>query len=75
MMLILKENEVYFIDRENYIFTTDKFYFPRRKNPDEHVCDTLVDGELVSDGEENCSESPVQPMRLLVSYDDVIMNQ
>jgi len=49
MMLILKENEVYFIDRENSIFTTDKFIFPRRKSPDEHVFDTLVDGELVID--------------------------
>ena len=51
MMLIKAENEVYFIDRENCIFTTDKFLFPRRKNPDEHICDTLVDGELVNDKE------------------------
>ena len=43
-MLILKENEVYFLDRDNSVFTTDKFKFPRRKSPDEHLFDTLVDG-------------------------------
>ena len=51
LMLILKEEEVYFIDRENIVFITDKFFFPRRKNPDEHICNTLVDGELVKDKE------------------------
>ena len=44
MMLILKENEVYLLDRDNSVFSTDKFKFPRRKAPDEHVFDTLVDG-------------------------------
>jgi len=44
MMLILKEGEVYFLDRDNSVFISDKFFFPRRKNPDEHVFDTLVDG-------------------------------
>lgn len=49
LMLILKEREVYFLDRDNSVFVCDKFFFPRRKNPDEHICDTLVDGELVID--------------------------
>ena len=44
MMLILKEGEVYFLDRDNSVFTSDKFFFPRRKSPDEHIFDTLVDG-------------------------------
>lgn len=43
-MLILKEGEVYFLDRDNSVFTSDKFFFPRRKNPEEHIFDTLVDG-------------------------------
>ena len=43
-MLILKEGEVYFLDRDNSVFISDKFFFPRRKNPEEHVFDTLVDG-------------------------------
>jgi len=51
MMLILKEEEVYFIDRDNSIFVTDKLHFPRRKNPAEHIQNTLVDGELVMDKE------------------------
>lgn len=48
LMLILKEEEVYFLDRDNSVFETDKFYFPRRKNPDEHICNTLVDGVKLS---------------------------
>ena len=43
-MLILKENEVYFLDRDNSVFVTDKIAFPRRKNPEEHIFDTVVDG-------------------------------
>ncbi|XP_065652640.1 mRNA-capping enzyme isoform X2 [Hydra vulgaris] len=51
IMLILKENEVYFLDRDNSVFVTDKIKFPRRKNPEEHIFDTVVDGELVIDKE------------------------
>ena len=43
-MLILKEGEVYFLDRDNSVFTSEKFTFPRRKYPDQHLFDTLVDG-------------------------------
>lgn len=49
LMLILKENEVYFIDRDNAIFQCSGIKFPRRKNPTEHTCNTLVDGEMVLD--------------------------
>lgn len=58
LMLILKEGEVYFLDRDNSVFTTDKFFFPRRKNPDEHIFDTLVDGELVMDKDEKADLHP-----------------
>ena len=44
IMLILKESEVYFLDRDNSVFVTDKIVFPRRKNPEEHIFDTVVDG-------------------------------
>jgi len=51
-MLIVKEGEVYFLDRDNSVFLSDKFFFPRRKQPEEHIFDTLVDGELVMDKDE-----------------------
>jgi len=50
LMLILKEGEVYLFDRDNSVFEAD-LTFPRRKSPEEHVFDTLVDGELVLDKE------------------------
>ena len=43
-MLILKKNEVYFLDRDNSVFVTDKIVFPRRESPEEHIFDTVVDG-------------------------------
>jgi len=51
MMLILKENEVYLFDRDNSVFLASELKFPRRKAPDEHIFDTLLDGELVMDKE------------------------
>lgn len=44
MMLILKEREIYLIDRDNNVFTAPQFYFPQRKNLKEHIYDTLIDG-------------------------------
>ena len=43
-MLILKEKEIYLIDRDNNVFAAPQFHFPRRKLPKEHVYDTLLDG-------------------------------
>ena len=44
MMLILKEKEIYLIDRDNNVFAAPQFHFPQRKFPGEHVFDTLLDG-------------------------------
>lgn len=51
MMLILKEKEIYLIDRDNNVFAAPQFHFPQRKLPREHVYDTLLDGEMVLDKE------------------------
>lgn len=44
MMLILKEREIYLIDRDNNVFAAPQFHFPQRKNLREHIFDTLIDG-------------------------------
>lgn len=44
MMLILKENEIYFFDRDNSCFQVDGLRFPLRSNLREHLVDTLIDG-------------------------------
>ena len=51
MMLIDGKDEVYFTDRDNSIFQVVDGcpLFPRRKSPDEHIFDTLLDGEMVVD--------------------------
>ena len=48
MMLILKEKEIYLIDRDNNVFAAPQFHFPQRKFPREHVFDTLLDGVSTS---------------------------
>ncbi|RWS31627.1 hypothetical protein B4U80_08533 [Leptotrombidium deliense] len=49
MMLIDGENEVYLIDRDNAVFKADGLLFPRRKAPDQHIDNTLLDGEMIID--------------------------
>ncbi|XP_067007621.2 mRNA-capping enzyme [Anabrus simplex] len=49
MMLILRENEVYFIDRDNCVFKVSGIKFPHRKEPNRHLVNTLLDGEMVID--------------------------
>lgn len=44
MMLILKEGEVYFFDRDNQVFQADGIRFPLRSNINEHLIKTLIDG-------------------------------
>lgn len=44
MMLIAKENEVYFFDRDYSCFKVSKMRFPSRKNLSKHVENTLLDG-------------------------------
>lgn len=49
MMLINNENEIYLFDRDNTVFQIVDGCpkFPRRKKPNEHLKDTLLDGEMV----------------------------
>lgn len=49
MMLIMRENEVYFLDRDNCVFQVAGLYFPHRKFPQRHLQNTLLDGEMVID--------------------------
>lgn len=38
------QNRVYLADRDNVIFNAPNLTFPRRKNPDEGISKTLLDG-------------------------------
>lgn len=49
MMLIHKENEVYFFDRDNACFQVTGMRFPCHEDLNTHICDTLIDGEMVID--------------------------
>lgn len=49
MMLINCKDEIYFFDRDNSCFQVDNLTFPRLKNLNEHITDTLLDGEMVID--------------------------
>lgn len=49
MMLILKENEVFFFDRDNSCFQVTGVTFPDRDDITAHIYDTLIDGEMVID--------------------------
>eukprot|EP00088_Acartia_fossae_P066623 TRINITY_DN8270_c0_g1_i2.p1 TRINITY_DN8270_c0_g1~~TRINITY_DN8270_c0_g1_i2.p1 ORF type:complete len:372 (-),score=51.81 TRINITY_DN8270_c0_g1_i2:117-1148(-) len=49
MMLIDGRDEIYFADRDNCIYKVQGLTFLHRKNPDKHLSDTLLDGEMVID--------------------------
>ena len=49
MMLIAREDEIYFVDRDNCVFKVDGIRFFKRKSPQSHIENTLVDGEMVID--------------------------
>ena len=44
MMMIYGPLEIYLFDRDFSVFVAPGLTFPRRKNLDEHITDTLVDG-------------------------------
>ena len=44
MMMILGPLETFLFDRDNSVFAAPGLTFPKRKNLDEHITDTLVDG-------------------------------
>ena len=51
MMLIEGENEIYLFDRDFNVFKIVENCpkFPKRKEPNEHIVETLLDGEMVID--------------------------
>uniref|UniRef100_A0A3P8YLJ9 mRNA-capping enzyme n=1 Tax=Esox lucius TaxID=8010 RepID=A0A3P8YLJ9_ESOLU len=49
MMLIDGKNEVYMIDRDNSVFHIANLEFPFRKDLRVHLCNTLLDGEMIID--------------------------
>lgn len=69
MMLILRKNEIFFLDRDNSVFQVENLRFPMRKDPMRHIENTLLDGEMVIDKTETGESIP----RYLV-YDIVRLN-
>lgn len=49
MMLVNDKNQVYFFDRNFSCFQVDNISFPKKSNLQEHLKDTLLDGEMVID--------------------------
>ncbi|XP_053687954.1 mRNA-capping enzyme [Sabethes cyaneus] len=49
MMLIVKENEIYFFDRDNSCFAVNGISFPNHADLHNHLKNTLLDGEMVID--------------------------
>uniref|UniRef100_A0A336MHT3 mRNA-capping enzyme n=1 Tax=Culicoides sonorensis TaxID=179676 RepID=A0A336MHT3_CULSO len=49
MMYIEQENEIYFFDRDFSCFKVSNLRFPSRADPQKHVTNTLLDGEMVID--------------------------
>ncbi|XP_058468211.1 mRNA-capping enzyme [Malaya genurostris] len=49
MMLIVKEKEIYFLDRDNSCFAVDGITFPHYTDLHKHLTNTLLDGEMVMD--------------------------
>jgi mRNA-capping enzyme len=49
MMLINKENEIFFFDRDNSCFEISGLRFVSRQDIQRHLVDTLLDGEMVID--------------------------
>ncbi|XP_062536509.1 mRNA-capping enzyme [Armigeres subalbatus] len=49
MMLIVKKDEIYFIDRDNSCFAVSGISFPKHTDLRGHLTNTLLDGEMVID--------------------------
>ncbi|KAK7091176.1 mRNA-capping enzyme-like [Littorina saxatilis] len=49
IMLIDGKDQVYMIDRDNAVFHVPGLEFPKRKDLNAHIQDTLVDGEMILD--------------------------
>ncbi|KAK2176308.1 hypothetical protein NP493_672g01027 [Ridgeia piscesae] len=49
MMLVNGKNQVYVIDRDNSVFHVPNLTFPRRKDLNSDLTNTLIDGEMILD--------------------------
>jgi len=49
MMAILGKDQVFMVDRDNAVFKIANLNFMKRKDPNSHLTDVLVDGEVVLD--------------------------
>lgn len=49
LMYIQDRNEIFFIDRNNSVFRVRNLTFPFRKDLNQHIRETLLDGEMVMD--------------------------
>ncbi|XP_053382775.1 mRNA-capping enzyme-like [Mercenaria mercenaria] len=49
LMLIDGKDHVYMLDRDNTVFHVPNLQFPRRKDLNAHIADTLLDGEMILD--------------------------
>ena len=54
LMLIRGKNEIFMLDRDLAVYRVNNMTFPRRKAPNEHITDTLLDGEMVIDQYPQC---------------------
>ncbi|XP_066533828.1 mRNA-capping enzyme [Hoplias malabaricus] len=68
MMLIDGRNEVYMIDRDNSIFHISNLEFPFRKDMNNHLSNTLLDGEMIIDKVNG------QPIPRYLIYDIIKIN-
>lgn len=73
MLLIEDRNHMYFIDRDNSVFQIHGMTFPSPKNfREDHIKDTLCDGEMVVD-EDKSTKPPSHVPRFLI-YDVIVLN-
>lgn len=55
-MMVNGRGKVYMLDRENSVFSVHNLQFPHRKNHDQHLSNTLLDGEFVMDVDPNTNQ-------------------
>lgn len=56
LMMVNGRGKVYMLDRENSVFSVHNLQFPHRKNHDQHLSNTLLDGEFVMDVDPNTNQ-------------------
>lgn len=54
LMLINGPDDIYFLDRDNAVFKVTGLTFPYRKDMNQHLYQTLLDGEMVLDQSSDC---------------------